>query len=494
MKVLDSQENRERCMCPHCPSYPKVACNEEVLYCDLGASCREIDALGCYCQECAVYVEYDLKEIYYCNRVNIEGTGLQMRKQHTNEPDPTYRTIQEIKIIAATGTPLTAAMGSQKPIPFSLEDLHFVPAQIQRIPLNHEEPVKTGVILGPGAKRPLHLPTPILLSGMSFGAVSASVKQVITQASTEIGFAFNSGEGGVLEEELKVAPSRLIVQYATGRFGVKEEILKRAAAIEIRFGQGAYPGKGSYLPADKITPEIAAIRNLKEGEAARSPAHHADMTSVSAIQEKVAWLKSLTGGVPVGAKIGCGSVEEDIADLFTAGVDFIALDGFGGGTGATDPWVRDHVGIPLVAALPRAHRFLLLQGVRDRVSLIAGGGLRTAADVARCLALGADAVYLGTAALIAIQCEQYRICYTGLCPTGVTTQDPALMGLLDVEAGAKRLANFIRVATAEVAEFTRIVGKRDIHDLDRTDLVSMNRDLAEITGCPWVGMPKMPGN
>ncbi|MDD1663099.1 MAG: IMP dehydrogenase, partial [Methanomicrobiales archaeon] len=194
-------------------------------------------------------------------------------------------------------------------------------------------------------------------------------------------------------------------------------------------------------------------------------------------------------GVPVGAKIGCGNVEEDVTDLAGAGVDFIALDGFGGGTGATDLAVRENAGIPLLAALPRADRALRSLGAREGISLIGGGGLRTSADLAKCLALGANAVYLGTAALIAINCEQYRICHTGLCPTGVTTQNPILGEQLDPGKGIERLCNFVRVSTDEIAEFARITGKHRIQDLDITDLVALKRELAEIVGCSWLGGP-----
>jgi glutamate synthase domain-containing protein 2 len=226
-----------------------------------------------------------------------------------------------------------------------------------------------------------------------------------------------------------------------------------------------------------------------DGEPAYSPAHHPDMTTLAEIRKKIVWLKSLTGGVPVGAKIGCGNVEEDVTDLAGAGVDFIALDGFGGGTGATDLEVRENVGIPLLAALPRADRALRALGAREEITLIGGGGLRTPADLAKCLALGADAVYLGTAALIAINCEQYRICHTGMCPTGVTTQDPVLGGQLDVAAGIERLCTFVRVSTDEMAGFARITGRNRIRDLDITDLVALKEELAGIVGCSSLGGP-----
>jgi len=409
-----------------------------------------------------------------------------MRKKRSGENDAFYQTIVDIKDMAATGKSVVRSMGSLKRLSFSLDDLHFVPAQVYKIPLNREEEVNTRVCIGPQSRKPLTVSSPIMISGMSYGAVSKNVKLVIATVAAQLNIAFNSGEGGILDEELELASQQLIAQYATGRFGVDKGILKRVAALEIRFGQGAYPGKGSYLPASKMTPEVAKMRGLEDGEAAYSPAHHHDMTTPAKIKEKVSWLRKLTDGVPIGAKIGCGDIEKDIQVLVDAKVDFIALDGFGGGTGATDFYVRENVGIPIFAALPRAFRYLRDRGVNDQISLIAGGGLRTSADCAKCLALGADAVYIGTAALIAINCEQYRICHTGLCPTGITTHNPALVKQLSVEEGIKRLSNFITLATHEIAQLTRIVGKNDVNKLDSDDLVSMSKDLAIITGIRWL--------
>ncbi len=457
-----------------------------VLYCSTGASCCEICAKGCLCPGCQVYIDYELSRIYWCDKVEAGLSRVVMRKQRLHEDPGFYSSVVDIKQRALTGESIVVSMGSQKKLPFSLEGLHLVPAQVHRIPLNREDEVKTDVVIGPAAEKPLRVPIPVMISGMSFGATSKNVHSIIARAASKLRFAFNSGEGGVLHEVLDTAADRMICQYSTGRFGVTDDILRRASAIEIRFGQGAYPGKGSFLPAAKMTPEVAAVRGLRIDEDAYSPAHHADMTNPEQIRQKVAWLKKLTGGVPIGAKIGCGAIEEDIGVLIGAGVDFIAIDGFGGGTGATDDYVRDNVGIPLVAALPRAARELTRLGVRDRVSLIADGGIRTSADAVRCLALGADAVYIGTAALIAMNCEQYRICHTGLCPTGVTTQDPTLMKQLEVESGTTRLSNFIEVMKEEIRQLTRIVGKTDIRDLEPDDLVAMNRDLAIVTGCSFI--------
>ncbi|HML06495.1 MAG TPA: FMN-binding glutamate synthase family protein, partial [Methanobacterium sp.] len=327
---------------------------------------------------------------------------------------------------------------------------------------------------------------PLMISGMSFGAVSRNVRLVIAETAERLKIGFNSGEGGILPEELEIAGNQMIVQYSTGRFGINEKILESALAVEIRFGQGAYPGKGSFLPADKITDEIAEIRGMKKGEAAYSPANHFDMKNPEEIRDKVSELRNITDGAPVGVKIGCGNVEKDLEILVDSKVDFIALDGFGGATGATDHYVKENVGIPIIAALPRAYNYLNEMGVKDNISLIASGGLLSSADFAKCLALGADAVYLGTSALIAIGCEQYRICYTGKCPTGITTQNPHLIKQLNIDEGAKKLTNFINVSNNEIANLTRIVGKNNINDWDKEDLVSMNKELSEFSGVKWV--------
>jgi len=485
--VKDSPKNRKLCICPDCPSLP-VDCKKEILYCARGKSNCEIAANGCICDSCEVYEQNKLTGLYYCNRVEIgfAENRILMRKQKEGEPASVYETIKDIKEIAESGKSIVRSMGSQKMLPFSFADLHFIPAQVANIPLNREEAINTEVVIGPRADKPLHISTPIMISGMSYGATSKNVKIVISTAANRLHTAYSSGEGGILPEELSHAAENLIGQYGTARFGLTDELLKKLAAIEIRFGQGAYPGKGSYLPGNKITAEVARLRGLKEGEAAYSPAHHPDMNRPEEIRAKVSWLRKLTGGIPIGAKIGCGNIEKDLAVLVEAGVDFIALDGFGGGTGATDIYVRDNVGLPLVAALPRAYNFLRRSGVKDRISLIAGGGLRTSADFAKCLALGADAVYIGTAALIAINCEQYRICHTGLCPTGVTTHLPSLTKQIDVAKGIEKLTNFIRVSTEEVAGLTRIVGKKDVKKLNCDDLISLKQNLAIVTGTGWI--------
>lgn len=483
--VPDSKENKQKCYCPKCPSYPHDY-NGDLLFCGKNASNCDINAQGCLCYNCSIYFEYGLKGLYYCANVPTGESGTLMRKMKSGEDRSFYKKVVDIQDQSITGQSTVVAMGSQKTLPFSLDDLYFLPAQVRKIPLNVEEPVNTSAAIGPQAKKPLAVNSPIIVSGMSYGAVSKNVKLVIAKTAAKLKFAFNSGEGGIIDEERDIGRNYRIVQYSTGRFGIDETVLASAAAVEIRFGQGAYPGKGSYLPAKKMSPEVARARGLSHGEAAYSPAHHPDLTTVDAIKDKVSWLREVTRGAPIGAKIGCGDVTADVADLADAGMDFIAVDGFGGGTGATNLYVRENVGIPVCAALPQAYEALQEMGLKDRISLIAGGGLRSSADFAKCLALGADAVYIATAALIAINCQQYRICYSGLCPTGVTTTNLPLMQQLNIDEGITRLSNFITLSTNEVANLTRIVGKRDINQLCRDDLISASRDLSMIADVKWI--------
>jgi len=409
-----------------------------------------------------------------------------MRKKALDEEEGSYRKMVEIINAAGKGTSALCSMGSHKEMPFSLDDLHFIPAQISKVPLNEGEEVRLEVVVGPEARKPLRVSSPIMFGALSYGAVSKNVRLVLARVASNLKIGSNSGGDIVLPEELNIASKQLIVQYSTGRHGTTEEILKRCSAVEIRLGQGAYPGWTSLLPAAKMSLEVAELMGLKEGEDAVSPARHPDIGNKYELGEKIGWLRELTGGTPVGVKIGCGNVENDVEILVESGADFISLDGFGGGTGATELFVRENVGIPIVVALPRADRHLRKIGKRNKVSLIAGGGLRTSADFAKCLALGADAVYIGTSALIAMNCQQYRICHTGYCPTGVTTNDPALVQRLDVDEGVRRLTNFINVSNVEVAGLLRIVGKDDIRKLGLEDLVALKKDLSEATGVQWM--------
>jgi len=392
-----------------------------------------------------------------------------------------YKKIVDVKKIATLDKSLHEGMGSLKHIPASLDMINFLPAQLHKLPLISEEEVNTKTLIGHRSKRPLELETPILLSAMSFGAVNKEQKVALARASSLAGTASNTGEGGLLDEERKAA-KYLTLQYSTGRFGVWEERLLQADSIEFRISQSAYPATGSLVPAAKVTEPIAKARGIAVGTDARSPARHLDINNAEDLKEKIAWLRDTVRGKPVGIKFAAGHIEKDLDIIIYAEPDYIVVDGFGGGSGAPPGFIRDNVGIPIINFLPRAQKYLLEVGYRDQVQLIAAGGLRNSGDFAKCLALGADAVYIATAALWSMSCEYYRICETNQCPTGTTTQDPNLIKRFNVGRGAIKLANFIKVSTDEIAGITRAVGKRDVHQLDEHDLVALTREASELSG------------
>jgi len=297
-----------------------------------------------------------------------------------------------------------------------------------------------------------------------------------------------SGEGGILPESLAAA-HRYIFEYVPNRYSVTDDNLRAADAIEIKIGQSAKPGMGGHLPGRKVTEEIAEIRGFPPGQPITSPARFPDITSRRELHEKVAWLRETSGGKPIGIKLAAGHLESDLEIAVAATPDFITIDGRPGATGAAPRSVKDATSVPTLFALARARRFLDAHGA-DTVSLIITGGFRTSADIVKALAMGADAVAIASAALIAIGCQQYRICDTGRCPVGITTQDSELRARFDIDQSAKRLANFFSVVTAELEDFARLTGRDDIHRLDLSDLRTTNSEISKHTGIAHVGDPE----
>jgi len=393
--------------------------------------------------------------------------------------------------LAEGGGPFVEAMGSERnepgmharPFP-SYDDLVFRPAQLARLPLLGDQPVDTSTVLGTRAARPLRLEIPVFVSHMSYGALSAEAKEALARGASAAGTAIASGEGGAHPRERDNA-ARYIFEMASGYFGWTEENIAAAAAIEVKIGQGAKPGLGGTLLGSKVTAEIAAVRGVAPGTDVHSPAHFPDINSVADLARRVAEIKQMTGGVPVGIKFAAGDVERDVAAALECGADYITVDGLGGGTGAAPVHVKDHVGIPSAFGLYRARRFLEDQGVGD-VQLVATGGFRMPNEMAKALALGADAVALATASLMAIGCQQYRACHSGGCPVGIATQNPLLRGRLDVEESARRLAEFLTRSTAMMVDFARVCGRSRLVDLDRSDLGTLDPELANRTDLEWV--------
>ncbi|MEW6582565.1 MAG: glutamate synthase-related protein [Actinomycetota bacterium] len=401
------------------------------------------------------------------------------------------RGMYEVHHLAAGDGPAVEAMGSLRRDPGAppearpgLGSLVFRPAQLDRMPLLGDEPVDTAVTLGSRAAVPLRIDIPIFVSHMSYGALSPEAKEALARGASAAGTAIASGEGGAHPRE-RAHAARYVFEMASGYFGWTEENVRAADAIEVKIGQGAKPGMGGTLPAGKVTPEIAAVRGVPPGAAVHSPARFPDIDSVDALRRRVDEIRAVTGGRPVGVKLAAGHVERDVAAALEAGADWITVDGLGGGTGAAPLHVKDHVGLPSPFAVHRARRFLDAQGVTD-VQLVATGGFRTPDEMAKALALGADAVALATASLMAIGCQQYRACHAGTCPVGIATQDPRLRGRLDVAESARRLTAFLRGATAQIVDYARICGRSRVGDLGREDLASLDADVARATGLDWV--------
>ncbi len=389
----------------------------------------------------------------------------------------------DIHEIAKTGTSVVEPMRTRARV-LSWDDILIKGAQLARQPLNKDEPVRTETVIGPRAARPLVINTPLFVTHMSFGALSREIKIALAKGSAAVKTAMASGEGGILEGSIANA-HRYIFEYVPNQYSVSDENLRRVDAIEIKIGQSAKPGMGGHLPGSKVTADISAVRGRPEGADIISPARFADITTRNDLKRKVDYLRERSEGRPIGIKIAAGHIEDDVEFALHAGPDFITLDGRPGTTGAALRFVKDATSIPTPVALYRAREVLNATGA-DGVSLIITGGLRVSADFAKALALGADAIALGTAALMACGCQQYRVCDTGRCPVGITTQDPELRKRLDPDASALRLANFLRVSTDELASFARLTGHGDVHQLSITDLSTANSELSDHTNIPHI--------
>jgi len=390
----------------------------------------------------------------------------------------------EIRKLARGKGPEVAAMGAEPPVPGALpgpDHFHLLAAQLARLPKLKSDAVNTSVTIGRGVLQPLQLSLPAYVSHMSFGALSKQAKMALAKGSALADTMIGSGEGGMLPEERALA-RRYILEMASGYFGWETENMARADAFEIKFGQSAKPGLGGELPAHKVTEEIARVRGLAPGSAAISPSRFTDLDTVEAVSERIGSLREQFPTKPIGIKLAANHVEQDLKAALSLGPDFITLDGFGGGTGAAPVYVRDHVGLPLVMALPIARRLIDEHNARTNrpVSLLAAGGIRTPADIIKIIALGADACALATASLFALGCEYYRACHTNRCPTGVATQDERLAGRIDVDTGAERVANFFNATREMISGYLRMMGYVDLSDITHDDLVALTADARHI--------------
>lgn len=391
--------------------------------------------------------------------------------------DDSCRYMAEIHRMAVSGKTISAAMGTRIPMP-SWDDILFLGAQLHTLPLEEDTPVDTRTVIGKRAKKPLILDNPVYISHMSFGALSREAKIALARGSALAGSAMCSGEGGILEEEMQAA-DKYIFEYVGNRYSVTPEHLRAADAVEIKIGQGTKPGMGGHLPGEKVTEEISRIRNKPMGKDIHAPARFPGIETREELRELVDQLKYSSGGKPVGIKLAAGRIEEDLEFCVYAKPDFITIDGRGGATGASPQLLRDSASVPTVFALYRARKYL--DSIHSDIDLVITGGLRVSSDFAKALAMGADAVAVASSALMALGCQQYRICGSGMCPMGIATQNPELRARLDVEAGAERVGNFLRVSLEELKMFARITGHQSLSGLSAADLCTVSSEISRYT-------------
>ncbi len=407
------------------------------------------------------------------------------------EPTPEEPTVARIHALARDGLEKSgphgdvAAMGvPRKDLP-QWDDLQILTAQLARRPLAENSEVDTRLVIGPRAKRPLELDIPLLVTDMSFGALSYEARMALAHGAEQAGTGICSGEGGSMDEE-RAASSRYLLELASAQFGWRWELLDEVRAFHFKAGQAAKTGVGGHLPGAKVNDKIAETRGIEPGEDAVSPAVFEDLVSVADFRRFADEVRERSDGIPVGFKLSANHIEDDIDFALDAGADYLILDGRGGGTGAAPLILRDHISVPTIPALARARRHLDSRCGRE-VTLIITGGLRTPEDFVKAIALGADGVALGNSAIQAVGCVGARICHTNRCPTGVATQDPKLRQRLKVDQGAERLARFLLASVELMKVLSRACGHSGIAQFQPSDLSTWKRDMALLSGVTYGG-------
>ena len=418
--------------------------------------------------------------------------------------------IAEIQRSAAEGLYSIRGSGAKRKVP-NFDDLLFLGASVSRYPLEgYRETCGTDVTIGTRfAKKPIKLDIPITIAGMSFGALGANAKRALGLAASQMGTSTTTGDGGMTDEE-REASKTLVYQYLPSRYGMQPDQLRRADAIELVIGQGAKPGGGGMLLGQKITERVAGMRCLPAGIDQRSACRHPDWTGPDDLEIKINELREITDWrVPIYVKVGATRTTYDVALAVKAGADAIVLDGMQGGTAATQDVFIEDVGIPTLPAVRMAVETLQDLDMHRKVQLIVSGGIRSGADVAKALALGADAVSIGMAALMALNCnaplyeDDYEAlgtrpgfchhCHTGRCPVGIATQTPELESRLEPEAAARRLRNYLATLVLECQTLARACGKSHVHNLEPEDMVALTVEAAAMAGVPLAGTTWIPG-
>ncbi len=429
------------------------------------------------------------------------------------------RILSYIQNAAAHGLYEIRGLGAKRRLPH-FDDLVFLGASMTRYPLEgYREKCVTKTVLGTRyATKPIELDIPITIAGMSFGSLSANVKQALGLAATELGTSTTTGDGGMTSEE-RLSSQTLIYQCLPSRYGFNPDDLRKADAIEIVIGQGAKPGGGGMLLGQKINPRVAEMRTLPEGVDQRSACRHPDWTGPDDLTIKIQSLRELTDWEkPIYVKVGASRTFNDVKLAVHSGADVIVVDGMQGGTAATQSVFIEHVGIPTLAAVRQAVEALEEMNMKGKVQLIISGGIRTGADVAKAIAMGADAVSIGQGVLVAMGCnsetyiqdgkhysavEDYNAlgtvpgychhCHTGKCPVGITTQDEILEKRLEPQVGARRVKNYLQTLNMELTAIARACGKQNIHHLEREDLVALTIEAAAMAHLPLAGTSWIPG-
>jgi len=366
------------------------------------------------------------------------------------------------------------------------EDIQFLPAQLASRPLLDEEEVSTKVVIGPKAKKPLELDIPVFVSDMSFGALSREAKISLAKGAEMAGTGICSGEGGMLPQEQE-NNSRYFYELASGKFGFSWDKVKKAQAFHFKGGQGAKTGTGGHLPGNKVTKEIADVRGLNEGETAISPAAFPDLKTSRDFKKFGNEVREKTGGIPIGFKIAASHIEDDIDFALEAGVDYIILDGRGGGTGSAPTILRNNINVPTIPALARARKHLDKLGAKD-ITLVITGGLRIADDFAKAMMMGADAIAVSNSALQAIGCLGMRACSTNNCPVGVATQKESLRSRIKIDMSAKQLYNFFMATNDLIKVVARACGHDDVRKFNFNDLSTLNYEMHKLIGIRFAGI------
>ena len=365
------------------------------------------------------------------------------------------------------------------------DDIQILPAQLARKPLLDDQPVTTSVTIGPRADKPLQLDIPLFVSDMSFGALSEEAKLALSRGAQMAGTGICSGEGGMLPEE-QAENSRYFYELASARFGWDLDLVEKVQAFHFKGGQGAKTGTGGHLPGDKVQGKIAQVRGLEPGQSAISPATFPDLHSPSDFRKLADEVRERSGGIPIGFKLSANHIEDDIDFALEASADYIILDGRGGGTGAAPLIFRDHISVPTIPALARARAYLDAKTGRE-VSLVITGGLRVAEDFSKAMAMGAEAIALSNSAMQAVGCIAARMCNSNNCPVGIATQKPELRAKLDVQLGAKKLANYFGASVELMQVLARACGHSSLSDFNHKDITTWKKEMADLSGVRFAG-------